>query len=138
MTTDTCWLVTFESGMSVKSINNHRFLCRDTGRYERTTDLLNKDVMHEDGIERVRKIEKLKGPIEYRNAITYRHMNVVANGFLTSCGFNNLYPIKDMKFVKEKRKVRERSEFNLPERWYCGMRLSEQYSPAEDIVSYIR
>ena len=65
MTTDTCWLVTFESGKSVKSINNHRFLCRDTGRYERTTDLLNKDVVHEDGIERVRKIEKLKGPIEY-------------------------------------------------------------------------
>ena len=138
MTTDTCQLVTFESGKSVKSINNHRFLCRDTGRYERTTDLLNKDVVHEDGIERVRKIEKLKGQIEYRNAITYYHMNVVANGFLTSCGFNNLYPIKDMKFVKETRKVRERSEFNLPDRQYYGMRLSEQYSPVEEIIPYIK
>jgi hypothetical protein len=38
--------------------------------------------------------------VDYYNVITDYHINLFANGILTSCRLNNIYPIKNMKFVK--------------------------------------
>lgn len=43
---------------------------------------------------------------------------------------SNLYPIVDMKYVREER---EAIKYNVPEKWYTGLRLAEQ--PAWFITS---
>ena len=67
------------------------------------------------------------------NIITDRHMNLFANGILTSCRFNNLYPIVDMKFVKDGRVLSQSGFVDVPDRFYHGLRLSEQPMDAAEI-----
>ena len=72
-------------------------------------------------------IELVNETIEYINIITNYHMNLFANGILTSCGYNNIYPIKDMKFVKDDRQLIPFNQYkNIPIEYYNGLRLSEQ------------
>ena len=72
-------------------------------------------------------IELIDEPIEYINIITNYHMNLFANGLLTSCGYNNMYPIKDMKFVKDNRQTIAFDQYkNIPIEYYNGLRLGEQ------------
>lgn len=72
-------------------------------------------------------IELVKETIEYINIITNYHMNLFASGLLTSCGYNNIYPIKDMKFVKDDRQIITFDQYkNIPIEYYDGLRLGEQ------------
>lgn len=64
--------------------------------------------------------------ISFYNVITHSHMNLFANGILTSTKLNNLYPIINMKFSKDERTFRNRSEFNVSDDLFEGLRLSEQ------------
>ena len=60
------------------------------------------------------------------NVIINKHINMYANGLLTSRGLNNLYPIKDMKFVKEEREVFTREELSeIPDEYFYGLNLGE-------------
>lgn len=71
--------------------------------------------------------EIVEGEIRYTNIITEYHMNIFTNDILTSCRLNNIYPIKNMKFVKDNRELRDSKEFkNIPEKWFKGIRVSEQ------------
>jgi len=64
---------------------------------------------------------------EIYNVVTNRHLNIFAEGMLTSRRLNNLYLIKDMKFVKEERNITSIKEFKgIPEEYYTGLRLGEQ------------
>ena len=64
--------------------------------------------------------------------MTYYHMNMFANDILTSCWFNNLYDIDNIKFINDDRKLRDREEFNdLDDVFIDGLRLLEQ--PHDDI-----
>ena len=71
-------------------------------------------------------IEKINEPIEYVNIITKHHINCFVNHLLTSCRYNKIYPIKDMKFVKDDRQIVSFENYNVPEQYYEGMRLGEQ------------
>lgn len=62
----------------------------------------------------------------FYNIITHTHINMFANGILTSCKLNNIYPISDMKFIKDDRVLRPIDEFNVSEEIYYGLRLAEQ------------
>jgi hypothetical protein len=65
--------------------------------------------------------------VTYYNIITDYHMNCFAGNVLTSCRFNNLYPIQDLKFVKDERELVPYLEYaELPRKWYDGLRLAEQ------------
>jgi hypothetical protein len=76
--------------------------------------------------------------IEYYNVITDYHMNLFSDGVLTSCRFNNIYPITDMKFVKNARTLRTRDEFeNIPDRFFYGLRLAEQTTDIETVEWYV-
>ena len=71
--------------------------------------------------------EVIKEPVKYYNIITKRHLNCFANGILTSCRLNNMYPIADMKFVKDDRELLTYSDFAaVPKEWVDGLRLLEQ------------
>jgi hypothetical protein len=76
--------------------------------------------------------------IEYYNVITDHHMNLFSDTVLTSCRFNNIYPITDMKFVKDGRTLRTRAEFeNIPDRFFYGLRLAEQTTDIETVEWYV-
>ena len=64
---------------------------------------------------------------EIYNVVTNRHLNIFAEGMLTSRRLNNIYPISDMKFVKEERTITPIEEFmGITEEYYDGLRLGEQ------------
>jgi len=64
---------------------------------------------------------------EIYNVVTNRHLNIFAEGMLTSRRLNNIYPISDMKFVKEERTITPIEEFKgITEEYYNGLRLGEQ------------
>jgi hypothetical protein len=76
--------------------------------------------------------------VEYYNIITDKHMNLFANGILTSCRYNNIYPVVDMKFVKDDRILRTREEFNnISDKYFEGLRLAEQTININDIEAYV-
>jgi hypothetical protein len=64
---------------------------------------------------------------EIYNVVTNRHLNIFAEGMLTSRRLNNIYPIADMRFVKEERTITPIEEFmGITEEYYNGLRLGEQ------------
>jgi hypothetical protein len=68
-----------------------------------------------------------EGVANIYNVVTDYHMNIFAEGILTSRRLNNIYPISDMKFVKDNREIIPASEFkNIPLEYYNGLRLGEQ------------
>ena len=79
-------------------------------------------------------IEHVTAPIVYYNVITAHHMNIYANDILTSTGFNNLYPVQDMRFVKEARTARTYT--GIPEYFVSGLRLAE--NTTEDVAGMTR
>lgn len=77
-------------------------------------------------------VGKEKGEFsEIYNVVTNRHINIFAGGVLTSRRLNNIYPISDMKFIKDGRELTPLEEFSLngkiiSEEYYNGLRLGEQ------------
>ena len=83
--------------------------------------------------------EWIVGEVEFYNVMTDYHMNLFANSILTSMRYNNLYPITDMKFVKDGRTLRTSDDYpNVEERLYKGFRLAEQTQSVEEIETHIQ
>ena len=83
--------------------------------------------------------EWIVGEVEFYNVMTDYHMNLFANSILTSMRYNNLYPITDMKFVKDGRTLRTADDYpNIEERLYKGFRLAEQTHGVEEIETHIQ
>ena len=135
-------LLTFSDGSILKTINQHRIFNKELGKftYPMTDDTpIGTTTFNVKG-EEVTLISKevIKDYIEYYNVRTHYHINLFANGILTSCKFNNIYPIQNMKFVKVSRELRSKDEFkNLHEIYIDGFRLKEQEFLLEDITSYV-
>ena len=61
------------------------------------------------------------------NIITEYHMNIFAGHILTSARLSNLYEIDtNMKYVNDGRSVIPASQFDIPTKWYYGLRVGEQ------------
>jgi hypothetical protein len=66
-------------------------------------------------------------PTNIYNVVTDFHMNIFAGGVLTSRRLNNIYPIVDMKFVKDGRTTNPHEMFpGVSYEYYEGLRLGEQ------------
>lgn len=79
--------------------------------------------------------ERVEEPCTYYNIITDYHMNLFADSILTSCGYNNMYPIKDMKFVKDDREIIPQEKYEIIEdKFYNGLRLGEQDLSKRDVL----
>jgi hypothetical protein len=70
--------------------------------------------------------ERISEETRFYNIMTYKHVNMFANGILTSSKLNNVYPIKNMEFVKTPIDLRNRNEFNVSDEMFEGLRLAEQ------------
>lgn len=124
--------VVLENSVVINVINNHRAFCCETCQFERMLQSIGKHVWHVDGAQRIVDIRFVDKSIEYRNAISFHHMNIITNGVLTSTGFNNLYPVDNMMYVKVDRPKRSEDDFGLDQRWYKGLRLYEHYTSSSE------
>jgi hypothetical protein len=98
--------------------------CADTSQFEFVGLLPVGSTVVKDGTTTtLTSIEHVHDMVTYHNIITEHHMNIYANDVLTSTGFNNLYPIKDMKFEKQAREPRTYK--GIAEYWISGLRLAE-------------
>jgi hypothetical protein len=135
-------LLTFSDGTTLRTFDQHRIFNKQAGAFtypmtEATP--IGTVTVNEHGQE-ITLINKqvIVNTIEYYNVITDHHMNLFSDSVLTSCRFNNIYPITDMKFVKDGRKLRTRTEFeNIPDRFFHGLRLAEQTTDIETVEWYV-
>ncbi len=82
--------------------------------------------------------EEIKELFDSYSILSNRHINIFTNGILTSTNHNNLYEIRDMKFVKDDRPLRDISEYEgVDEEFFNGLRLSEQTDEAGDIANFV-
>ena len=138
------WLCKLENGMEIKLVGSggksHRLFNYTDQVFEYPQDCIGKDIYTENGIYKLVSCKYINDEIEYYNIITYYHMNLFANSILTSCRYNNIYVIKDMKFIKDNRNIVDFAEYNnsIPYEYYVGMRLGEQTIPIKDTIEYIQ
>ena len=125
----------------------HRLLCLEDNAFTYAVDMVGKHTFKQNGmIVKVVSAETIQEEVEYYNLITDYHMNLYANGILTSCRYSNLYPIQDvrmypaMKYVKQEREIVpfEAYEGMIDRKWYDGLRLGEQTIPIEKTVDYVK
>lgn len=143
--------VTLEDGNTINLVGSngkcHRLFNYDDMIFESATDMVGKNTYTENGVCRIISVEKIEEVCEYYNIITDYHMNCFANGILSSCRYNNLYPIKDMKFIKDDRLSKQPRwkvyadkfrQYPVLGTYLDGLRLYEQEDiSTEDTVKYV-
>ena len=134
-------LLEFSDGSTLKTVFQHRIFNKELGAFTfpMTEDTPVGTTTFNVKGEEVTLVKKrvVTESVKYYNVITYRHMNLFANGVLTSCMYNNVYPISDMKFVKDDREAIPLSAYGVEDRYYEGLRLAEQTIPVSDTLTYI-
>lgn len=135
-------LLTFSDGTELKTISQHRIFNKEAGKftYPMTEETPIGSSTYKESGEYVTLTQKdeVQESVLYYNVITEYHINLFANGILTSCRYSNIYPIEDMKYVKETRPAIGSELFtSVPAQYYKGLRLVEQKIPVEDSINYI-
>lgn len=135
-TTTWYYKLKFSNGLELKVTGTypeaHSLFSVEDGKFIHANKLVGKKVYTLDGIATLESCEEVHENVEFYNIITNYHMNLFANNVLTSTSLNNLYPIKDMKFVKTQRQpVFDYTKFS--EDWIVGARLNEQPT---DVTEY--
>ncbi len=121
----------FSDGSVLKTINQHRIFNKEAGKftYPMSDETpIGTTTFNAKG-EYVTLVEKkvVEEDVVFYNIITDYHMNLFADNILTSCRLNNIYPIQDMKFVKDNRALVSYDVYaSLDKKWYDGLRLAEQ------------
>ena len=133
-------LLEFTNGYTLKTIVQHRIYNIEQGKFTwpMTEDTpIGTHTFTDSGKEvMLEKKSVIQEDVDYYNILTNYHLNLFANGILTSSKYNNIYPIVHMKFVKEERNI-PRESYNVPDNFYYGLRMSEQIIPIEDTIKYI-
>lgn len=138
------WKCKFENGLELNLIGSngksHRVFNYTDQIFEYPQDCIGKEVYTEKGITKLISCEYVNEETEYYNIITNQHINLFANDILTSCRYNNIYPIKNMKFVKDDRNIIPYEEYknSIPYDYYIGMRLGEQPIGIDNNIRYVK
>ena len=139
--TDSYNLLKFSDGTILKTINQHRIFNKELGKftYPMTEDTPLGTTTFNSKANEITLVSKeiINEEVEFYNIITNRHMNLFANTILTSCRYNNIYPIENMKFVKDARSIVPLESYNVSETYYNGLRLGEQLIPIENTNKYV-
>ena len=137
--------VTLDNGTILNLVGSdgkcHRLFSIEDGMFISATDMVGKTTYTLDGESKVISCELIEETVEFYNIITDYHINLFANGVLTSCRYNNIYPIKDMKFVKADDKVlhgyKNIDEYPILSKYHKGLRLDEQHEfSIEEMIAY--
>ena len=129
-------LLKFSDGSILKTVLQHRIFNKEKGKftYPMSEDTPLGTTTYNVNGEYVKLISKevIKKRVDYYNIITNYHINLFTSDILTSCRLNNIYEIKDMKFIKDNRKLHKRSEYkDIEDKYFYGLRIAEQ---PEDIT----
>ena len=125
-------LIKFENGRELKTVIDHRIYNMEAQKFtytmnEEDTPIGTTTFLEDGSTTKLVERKVVKEPVNYYNIITDYHMNLFANGILTSLRLNNLYKIENMKFVKDNRKLSRREEYaSIPDKLFYGLRLAEQ------------
>jgi len=135
-------LLTFSDGTTLRTFDQHRIFNKQAGAFTypmTAATPIGTVTVNEHGQEiTLTNKQVIENTIEYYNVITDYHMNLFSDSVLTSCRFNNIYPITDMKFAKDGRTPRTRAEFeNVEDRFFHGLRLAEQTADIETVEWYV-
>jgi len=123
-------LLKFSDGTELKTVGHHIFN-KQAGEF---TKIITDDTpvgtvtVNEQGQEiTIVSKELVKDVVDYYNIWTQYHLNAYANGVLTGNRYCNIYPVIDMKYVKDDRAPRSVEEFaGIDSKYISGMRLPEQ------------
>ena len=140
-TTDRYNRLVFSDGTVLRTIGNHRCLNKQAGAFTNfmTDETPVGTITVTDSGAEVTLVaqEVVEESVDYYNVITAQHCNLYADGILTSCRMNNLYPISGMQFQKVPRQLRDRADFaGIDDRLIDGLRLREQPLPLEELIPY--
>lgn len=134
---------TFSNGTELKLVGSdgkcHRVFSIDDNEFLSATDCVGKHVATKYGPSILLSCECVNEEVEFYNIITERHMNLFAENVLTSCRLNNLYPIQDMKFVKDNIAFTPIECYShVAQKYYDALRLGERNSDdIEWVNSYV-
>lgn len=133
----------FENGIILKLVGSngkcHRVFNVDDNIFKSATDCVGKNIMTATGVSKLIKCKRVDETVEFYNIITDYHLNLFANSVLTSCRLNNLYPIENMKFVKDNRQTIPKEKYgNIDDKFYYGLRLDERNcNDIDEINAYV-
>ena len=116
----------------------HRMYDVSKDKFVYTTQSVSDSIFTMDGIETHMSCQRIDAECEYYNIITKKHFNLFANRILTSCSLNNMYDMKDMKFVKDNRKYRSFDEYSVSKEMFDDLRLSENNLDISNINEYVQ
>jgi hypothetical protein len=134
--------LTFSDGTVLLTVFNHEIFNKQAGAFTKPmTDATPiGTITYNQMGEEVTLVSKevIREPVTYYNVWTEYHLNLFAEGILTSNRFNNIYPIVAMKFVKDDRALRPVEEFvGIDDKYIKGLRLQEQTYSVDYIRDYI-
>ena len=141
--TDFMFDVQFKSGrtLGVTGAHGHRAFNIDLRIFEYLPRSVGERVWTLDGADEVVSCAKMQGDFEYYNIITADHLNLFANGILTSCRLNNYrgFNAAQMTWASKAVKHHSRSAFDgIPNEWIDGLHLCEQPIAAGELAKYVK
>ncbi|MEG1752258.1 MAG: hypothetical protein RR247_04350, partial [Clostridia bacterium] len=109
----------------------HRIFNVETGKFEyvgaKGTPVGTTTFNSKGEFVKVVSLEFVDKTVKYHNIMSNYFNNIFTNGILTSSSISNIYPVKDMKYVKDGRKKISHYAFEgINEKWVKGLRLDEQ------------
>ena len=125
------YLLEFSDGSYLKVIGDHKVFDVDRCRFVNAgadNELgIGSHVYNSNGeIVELVSWKVVEEEIDSYNVITNYHMNLFANGILTSCKFSNIYDIKNMKYVKDsKERISDDDLDDIDSKYINGLRLNE-------------
>lgn len=119
--------LTFSDGNILKVTgtypNAHRLFNYTDRKFDYANNCVGKQIYTLNGIVTLESCEYVQELVEHYNIITNYHMNCFANGVLTSCRYNNLYPIKNMQYIYDNKLNNE--SIYIDNKYLLGLRLNE-------------
>lgn len=109
----------------------HSLFSVDDGKFIHANRLVGKRVYTLDGIATLDSCEEIHEEVKFYNIITDYHMNLFADGILTSTSLNNIYPIQNMMFIKDTHGGKTSCDL-FGEKQINGLRLHEQPTDVTD------
>ena len=104
-----------EDGTELYTVYNHSWFNITKNKFTRTMEAtdVGDEIMTLNGSKKVVSKEAIENPnhVWYYNLITEKNICCYADGILTGNHFCNLYPIENMKYVKEERELNQYAIF---------------------------
>lgn len=126
--------------LGVTGPHGHRAFNINHGRFEYLPRSVGDRVWTLDGVDEVVSCAKVRGDFEHYNIITADHLNLFANGVLTSCRLNNHrgFNVAKMTWASKAVSHHSRSAFDgIPPEFIYGLHLCEQPMSVEELTLYV-